>query len=158
MFAAGLYFIAAILLLASFVRDKRKTGKALKKSWKSLENIMPQFLTIILIIGITLALLTPQQISALIGGQSGWFGMLMASIIGSVTLIPGFVAFPLTAALYQSGAGLMQITVFICTLMAVGVVTLPVEIKYFGRRIAIIRNALAYVFSFAVAALMEVIL
>jgi len=131
---------------------------ALKKSWIALENIMPQFLSIFLIIGITLAILSPQDINNLIGRQSGWFGMLMASIIGSVTLIPGFVAFPLTATLYETGAGLMQIAVFICTLMAVGVVTLPVEIKYFGLKVSIIRNFLAFVFSFIVAILMEGVL
>lgn len=158
MFTTALYFSAAVLLLASFIKDKKKTRMALKKSWKALENIMPQFLSIILIIGITLAILSPQDINNLIGHQSGWFGMMMAAIIGSVTLIPGFVAFPLTAALYETGAGLMQIAVFICTLMAVGVVTLPVEIKYFGPKVSIIRNALAFVFSFIVAILMGGIL
>jgi hypothetical protein len=42
--------------------------------------------------------------------------------------------------------------------MAVGVVTLPMEIKYFGRKVAILRNALAFLFSFVVAILMEAIL
>jgi hypothetical protein len=32
--------------------------------------------------------------------------MLMASLVGSVTLIPGFVAFPLASALLNSGAGM----------------------------------------------------
>jgi len=158
MFITALYLSTAVLFLASFIKDKKKTRMALKKSWKALEKIMPQFLSIILIIGITLAILTPQDINNLIGGQSGWFGMLMAAIIGSVTLIPGFVAFPLTAALYKTGAGLMQISVFICTLMAVGVVTLPVEIKYFGLKISVIRNFLAFAFSFVVAILMKGVL
>ena len=127
---------------------------SLKKSWKALENIMPQFLSIILIIGITLAVLSPQEINNLIGQQSGCIGMLIAAILGSVTLIPGFVAFPLTAALYKNGGGLMQIAVFISTLMAVGIVTLPVEMKYFGRKVSIIRNGLAFVYCFIVAILM----
>ena len=40
---------------------------------------------------------------------------------------------------------------FISTLMRVGVVTLPVEIKYFGKKLAIYRNLLAFLFSFIVA-------
>ncbi len=92
MFITALYLSAAALFLASFIKDKKKTRMALKKSWKALENIMPQFLSIILIIGVTLAILSPQDINNLIGRQSGWFGMIMAAIIGSVTLIPGFVA------------------------------------------------------------------
>ena len=154
MFTSALYLSAAVLLFMSIIKDRKKTRMALKKSWKALENILPQFLFILLIIGITLAVLSPQAINRLIGDQSGWIGMLVAAIIGSVTLIPGFVAFPLTASLYENGAGLMQIAVFISALMAVGVVTLPVEIKYFGRKVSIIRNGLAFVYCFVVAFLM----
>jgi uncharacterized membrane protein YraQ (UPF0718 family) len=158
MFPAALYFCACSLLMASICKDGRKTMMALKKAWRSLDNILPQFLSIILIIGIMLAVLSPQDISRLIGKQSGWIGMMIAAIVGSVTLIPGFVAFPLAAALFKNGAGLMQIAVFVTTLMAVGIVTMPVEIKYFGRKVTVLRNALAFVFSFIVAILMGVIL
>lgn len=158
MFTASLYVLAIGLLIVSFVKDKKKTIMALKKAWKSFENILPQFLTIILIIGIMLAVLSPETISKLIGQQSGWIGMIVASIIGSVTLIPGFVAFPLAAALLKSGAGFMQIAVFISTLMMVGIVTIPVEMKYFGRKVTILRNSLAFVFSFIVAIVIGVVL
>ena len=84
--------------------------------------------------------------------------MFMAAIIGSVTLVPGFVAFPLAAVLIESGAGLMQIAVFISTLMMVGIVTIPLEIKYFGKKAALIRNSLAFAFSFLVAIVIGVIL
>ena len=158
MFTIALYLSAIVLLWASFSRDKKRTKMSLKKSWKALENIMPQFLSIILIIGITLSMLSPQEINNLIGQQSGWIGMLIAAIIGSVTFIPGFVAFPLTAALYKNGGGLIQLAVFICTLMAVGVVTLPAEIKYFGLKVSIFRNSLAFIYSFIAAILMGVLL
>lgn len=154
MFTIILYILAALLLFISYIKDRKKTGVALKKAWKSFENILPQFLTILLIIGIMLSVLTPEQISRLLGQQSGWLGMLIAGIIGSITLIPGFVAFPLAAALLQNGAGYVQIAVFISTLMMVGMVTMPLEMKYFGKKAAIMRNGLAFVFSFVIAALM----
>ena len=158
MFLILLYALTIVLLILSFNKDKKKTKMALKKAWMSLDNILPQFLGIILLVGIVLAILTPQDINRLIGSQSGWLGMVMSAVIGSITLIPGFVAFPLTAALYQSGAGVMQLSVFICTLMGVGVITLPVEIKFFGLTTSVIRNALAFVFSFVVAVIMGIIL
>ena len=71
---------------------------------------------------------------------------------------PGFVAFPLAAALFESGAGIVQIAAFVSTLMMVGVVTLPLEMKTFGKRAAIMRNASAFVFSLAAAVMMGVIL
>ena len=84
--------------------------------------------------------------------------MLVAGLVGSVTLIPGFVAFPLAAALLNSGAGFMQIAVFISTLMMVGIVTITLETKYFGKKAAVARNGLAFVFSFVVAIVIGVVL
>lgn len=158
MFTVILYILAAVLLLISFVKDRGKTKAALKKAWKAFENIMPQFLSILVIIGIVLSVLNAQTISALIGNQSGWLGTVVLGLLGSVTLIPGFIAFPLAASLLGSGAGYAQLAAFISTLMMVGVVTLPVEMKYFGRKASVIRNSLAFVFSYGIAALMGVIL
>lgn len=158
VFTIILYVLTAGLLLLSFLQDRKKTKTALKKAWKSFENILPQLLSILIIIGIMLAVLSPETISKLIGQQSGWIGMVIASVIGSITLIPGFVAFPLASALLKSGAGFMQIAVFISTLMMVGIVTMPVEIKYLGKKATILRNALAFIFSYIVAIAIGVVL
>ena len=152
------YSLAFAGLIASFFKSKEKTKMAFKKAWKSFENILPQFLSVLIVIGIMLAILTPQQISAFLGAESGWWGVMTAAFLGAVTLIPGFVAFPLAAALLHSGAGYMQIAAFVSTLMMVGIVTIPVEIKYFGKKITFLRNALAFVFSLIVAAVMGVLL
>jgi uncharacterized membrane protein YraQ (UPF0718 family) len=152
------YIIAILSLIISFFKSKEKTKMVLKKAWKSFENIMPQFLAIILVIGIMLSVLTPEQISRFLGQDSGIMGVVMAAFIGAVTLIPGFVAFPLASALLHNGAGITQIAAFVSTLMMVGIITIPVEIEYFGKKVTIIRNLLAFIFSFIVAGVMGVIL
>ena len=146
-----LYSLAIILLAASYLKDKSKTKKALKKAWKSFENILPELLVIMLLIGVLLAVVDHELISSLLGESSGWFGVILASIIGAITLIPGFVAFPTAALLLKGGAGYMQIAAFVSTLMMVGIVTLPVEVKYFCKKISSTRNVLAFMFSFIVA-------
>jgi hypothetical protein len=40
----------------------------------------------------------------------------------------------------------------------VGIITIPVEIEYFGKKVTIIRNLLTFIFSFIVAGVMGVIL
>lgn len=146
-----LYSATAALLLLSFVKDREKTRKALLKAWKAFENILPQFLVVILLVSLLLSLLDHRMILRIIGSESGWLGVLLAAIVGAVTLIPGFVAFPTAALLVNGGAGYMQIGAFISTLMMVGIVTLPVEMQCFGKKLALYRNALAFVFSFLVA-------
>ena len=155
---AALYVIAILALSASLLKSREKTILALKKAWKSFENILPQFLSILIIIGILLAVLSPEQISKLLGRESGWYGVLIAAVIGSVTLVPGFIAFPLAAALLKSGAGYMQIAAFISALMMVGIVTIPVEVEYFGKKAAAVRNIAAFVFSLIVALVMGVVM
>ena len=146
-----LYIITILILAISYFKDKKKTIMALKKGWKSFENILPQFLGVIMLVGILLAVLNPEAISKIIGKESGWLGVILAALVGAITFIPGFVAFPTAAMLLQNGAGFMQIGAFVSTLMMVGVVTMPVEMKYFGKKLTIWRNVLAFMFSFIVA-------
>ena len=146
-----LYSLAAILLMISWIKDKKKTKKALKKALKSFENILPQFLTVLLIIGLLLAIVDKDTISQLLGNESGIIGMMLAAIIGSITLIAGFVAFPLASSLLNAGAGYGQIAMFVTTLMMGGIVTIPVETEYFGKKTTYRRNALALIFSIIVS-------
>ncbi len=146
-----LYGLAIVLLGVSFFRDRKKTKMALKKAWKAFENILPEVLVVLLLVGVLLAVLDPITISKIIGADSGWLGVGIAAVVGAITLIPGFIAFPTAALLLQNGAGYMQVGAFISTLMMVGVVTMPVEMKYFGKKITILRNVCAFIFSFFVA-------
>lgn len=145
------YIFATVLLFLSFLKDRNKTIMALKKGVKAFSGIFPQFLGLITAVGILVAILNPEVISKIIGKSSGWFGVIIASIIGSLTLIPGFVAFPTAAMLLENGAGYMQIAAFISTLMMVGIMTYPIEVKYFGKKIALVRNILSFLFSLFVA-------
>lgn len=145
------YLVTISLVLLSFYKDREKTKQSLKKAWKAFENISPQFLGVITLVGIMIALLNPEQVSTIIGDSSGWWGVVLAAIVGAITLIPAFVAFPTAAILLENGAGYMQLGAFISTLMMVGLFTIPVEIKYFGKKVSILRNGLAFIYSFIVA-------
>lgn len=146
-----LYGITILFLTFSFFKDKKKTMMSLKKAWKAFENILPEFLVVLLLVGVLLAVLNTEVISKIIGSDSGWLGVFLAAAVGAITLIPGFIAFPMASMLLRGGAGYMQIGAFVSTLMMVGVVTMPVEIKYFGKKLTILRNVLAFIFSFFVA-------
>jgi uncharacterized membrane protein YraQ (UPF0718 family) len=153
-----LYIITAVLLLVSFKKDKKKTKMALKKGWKSLMNILPQLLGILMVVGLVFSVFNAETISKVIGEESGWIGVVVSAIVGAITLIPGFVAFPTAAMVLQNGAGYMQIAAFVSSLMMVGVMTAPLEMEYFGKKMTIIRNVFAFLFSFVVAFVMGRIL
>ena len=158
MFTVVLYSSALLLLIFSFFRNREKTKSALKKAWRSFENILPSMLSILLMIGLILSVLNEKTISRLIGTQSGALGMIIAADIGCITLLPGYVAIPLAASLVQAGAGYAQIAIFISTLMMVGVATFPLEVNYFGRKIALKRNALSLTVAIISACLIGVVM
>lgn len=146
-----LYSLSFLLLILSFLKDKDKTKKAIKIALKTFENIMPQFLGIIILVGILLAFLSPEIISNLIGGNSSFLGVLLSSIIGSIAMMPTFVAFSLGNTLLQNGAGYAQVAALISTLTLIGVITYPMESKYIGKKAAFLRNFVAFLFTFIVA-------
>jgi len=137
--------VTGISLLASLIIDKKKTLIGLKKGVKMFLGIVPPFLNILILVSVLLFFVPQEVITRYIGPDSGAFGFFIAAIIGSITLIPGLVSYPISAALIAKGASYSVIAVFMTTLMMVGVVTLPLEIRYFGKRAAISRNALNFV-------------
>lgn len=145
-----LYGTALLLLTASALSDRQKTKKALKKGWNSFVNILPPFFAVLLLVSFSVAFLPERFIAAALGSESGLFGQVIASLLGSVTLIPGFIAFPMAKLLIENGAGIAQMAVFISTLMMVGVATAPLEAQYFGWKVTLLRNGMAYFYSFLV--------
>ena len=147
-----LYGVSFGLLGLSYAKNKKKTAMSLKRAWRMFLNVLPQFSSILLLVGLLLAVLNPSVIQQIIGENSGIYGMLITGFLGSVSLVPAIIAFPIAAELLKNGAGLMQIAVFISTLTTVGFVTFPLEVRYLGKKTALLRNVLAFLFSFAVAA------
>ena len=60
--------------------------------------------------------------------------------------------------LLKQGASYSTVAVFMTTLMMVGVVTLPLEIKYFGKKVAILRNLLNLLAAIVIGILIGIIL
>lgn len=137
-----LYIIAAVAIVVSVAKDRKKTLLALKKAWKALEGILPQLLVVLILIAMTLAMLDGGTISRLIGSSSGMWGVLAASVIGAITLIPGFIAFPAAAVLMKKGASFINILIFIGAWSTTKIPMLLFEISSLGIRFAMARLAI----------------
>jgi uncharacterized membrane protein YraQ (UPF0718 family) len=158
LFEIILYILALTLLSFSFFKDRKKTKMALMKSWKAFLNILPALAGVLALIGLVLSVLSPALVTSVLGQNTGIWGMFLTSLFGAITLIPAFVAYPMAASLLDSGAGIMQIAVFVSTLTMVGTITAPLEAKYFGWKETLLRNGFAYLFSFAAAVIIGVVL
>ncbi|WP_041288676.1 permease [Kosmotoga olearia] len=145
-------------LIFALIKDREKAKKSLMISLKSFFRILPTMLIIIVFIGLLLGFVPQSQISRIVGEQAGFFGILVIASLGAILHIPSLISFPLGASLLESGASVTAVAVFITTLTMIGVVTLPVEIKELGKKMALLRNGISFIIAIIIALIMGVIL
>ncbi len=145
------YAITGLILLISFIINKQKTIKAIKISFIKFKKIFPTFITMLILVSIILFLFPDEVISNYLGNSSKFISVLLASFIGSITLMPGFVAFPLSGILLTKGVPYMVLSAFTTTLMMVGIITFPLEKEYFGVKVTVIRNTISFFIALIVA-------
>ncbi|USG99239.1 permease [Thermococcus argininiproducens] len=145
-------------LLIAFAKDKDKAIQSLKIAGKSFIRVLPMVFIIIIVIGLLLGFVPPEQISGFIGEQSGIKGILLVGVLGALMHIPALLSFPLAASLLENGASVSAVVAFITTLTMIGTVTLPLEIKELGKRIAFLRNGLSFIIAIIIALIMGAIL
>jgi uncharacterized membrane protein YraQ (UPF0718 family) len=105
----------------------------------------------LILVSIILFLVPDKTITDYLGNNNKFLGLILASFFGSITLMPGFIAFPLCGILLTKGVTYMVIAAFTTTLMMVGIITFPVEKEYFGVRVALIRNLISYLIALIIA-------
>lgn len=146
-----LYVLAVVLLIISFVKDRKKTKMGVKKGWMAFKKILPILIPLFLIVGILLTIINPDLIKLALGEDSGVIGVLIGLLVGSIAFMPPFVTYPLGVELLEKGAGYPQVAAFVTTLMAVGIVYFTAEKKFFGTKSTVLRNGLGFVASLIVA-------
>lgn len=140
-----LLVLTAVLFIISLIADKKKTLLGIKKGFKMFLGLLPTVLNVLILVSIFLYLVPKETLAYVLGKNSGILGFGIAAIIGSVSLIPMFITYPLAAILLKSGVSYQVLAVFITTLLMVGVLTLPLEAKYFGMKTSIVRNSLSFI-------------
>lgn len=139
-----LLIIAGICLILSLIADRKKTWLGIKKGLKMFLNISPVIISVLILVSVILFLLPNEVIVKYLGKEAGFSGYFFAAILGSVALIPGFIAYPLAGILVKNGVSYPVIAVFVTTLMMVGILTFPIEMKFFGFKTTLIRNSLYF--------------
>ena len=97
-------------------------------------------LGIIATVSLVLFVLPDDVIADYLGAENGITGVALALGLGSVSLLPGFIAFPLSGLLLRQGVSYTVLAAFTTTLMDGRGRTFPMERKYFGTKLSIFRN------------------
>jgi uncharacterized membrane protein YraQ (UPF0718 family) len=146
-----LYIVAGLAVMISFAASRQKTLKALKMAVKRLLKILPAFVLMLMLVSVVLFVLPETVIVEHLGTHHTVHGMLLASLFGSITIMPGFIAFPLCGILLEKGVAYMVLSAFTTTLMMVGVLSYPLEKQYLGHKVTLVRNVISFGIAIAVA-------
>ena len=146
-----LFFITVVLLLISFIFNRKKTIEGLKVSFKRFLHILTPIIVMLVLVSIVLFFLPESMISRYFSNENKYLNTLIAALLGSISIMPGFIAFPLSGILKQNGILYMVISAFTSTLMMVGIITFPVEKEYFGVKVALLRNIISFFIALIVA-------
>ncbi|HPE70283.1 MAG TPA: permease [Thermotogota bacterium] len=142
----------------SLLKDRSKTKESVKIARGLFLSTALQVAGVLALVSLFLALIPPELIRKVMGSANETASIIWGSVIGTITIIPAFIAFPLSKSLVQSGAALTAIAAFLTTLTMVGFATFPIEKGYFGTKFAILRNLFSFLAAISIALLMGVML
>ncbi|MBA7588674.1 hypothetical protein ES708_30739 [subsurface metagenome] len=145
-------------LIFSFLKDRKKTKQSLLGAAKSFIRILPIVFIIIIFVGLLLGFVPQTQISKIAGEYAGFWGVFLFALLGAIMHIPSLIAFPLAASFLKNGASITAVAAFITTLTMIGTITLPLEIKELGKKVALLRNGLSFIIAIVIALIMGIIL
>lgn len=146
-----LYVLTFAAFVASFFADRKKSVLAIKAAFNMFIEMLPAFIVMIIFVSSAVYFTSGFAIADLFSGKNKILSVLIASFIGSITLMPGFIAFPLCGILLEQGVPYMVLSAFTTTLMMVGILTFPLEKMYFGTKVTILRNIAGFIIAIIIA-------
>jgi uncharacterized membrane protein YraQ (UPF0718 family) len=158
IFTLILWAISVICFVISIFKDKNKTLNSMKMSSGMMKNMVGEIIGVLFLIGLILTFIPPATIQEYASKSNILLSTVVSAIIGSVTLIPAFVAFPLVGSLVDAGISIMPAVAFLTTLTMVGLVTFPLEQEEFGTKFAVTRNLFSFAFAIIISLIMGVII
>ncbi len=137
--------------------DRKKTKNAIIGAAKSFYRALPILLGVILLISL-ISTIIPKEYLSSIFNHNIWVNTLIATGLGSILAGNPINSYVLGGEFLSLGISLIAITAFLISWVTVGIVQLPAEIMMLGKKFAITRNILSFVFSIIIALLVVLVL
>jgi len=131
------------------------TKKAAVKSLKSLGNMFPIFLAILLLTALMNSLLT-KELFEKVFQYGAFFDSVIGALFGSISTGSPVNSYILGGEFLKNGVNLTAVTAFIIAWTSVGIIQLPIEGKMLGVKFAVYRNISAFVLAILAAIIINI--
>ena len=126
-----------------------KLKEAIIKAAKVLGTAFPMIISILILISLFNTLVPASSYRILFRGTV--FDPVIGALTGSVIAGNPVTSYIISGDFLKQGISLLTVTAFLTAWVTVGVVQLPVEIQFLGKKFALVRNLSAFVLSLLVA-------
>lgn len=136
-------FYAAAAVAIVLVLAFRGTDALLDALWETVRLgafIAPMVVSGLFLGGLARSMIDPAQITPVLGKESGWRGLWLATLLGTITPGGPYTAFPIVYALYISGADIGATIAYVTAWCMMGVQRLVNwEIPFLGLDFVLVR-------------------
>jgi uncharacterized membrane protein YraQ (UPF0718 family) len=153
-----LVLVLALYIVYFFRGDRKKLVDASKKSGKMFIQNSVRLFAIFVIIAILEKFLSPQSVSQFLLKFKGFTGIIVGALTGSVMMGPAATSYPIGQYLLSHNASYSLVAAFLFTWVGIGVVALPLEFKFLGKKFTLLRNSFTFIAAILIALLMGVLL
>ncbi len=127
-----------------------KLLKALRKTWKQFSSALYIIFIIFSIIALLQNLLPSDFYSSLFINNS-IIDSITGALLGSISFGNPIGSYVIGGELVKQGVNLIAITAFLLAWVTVGIVQIPVEVHFFGKKFALVRNLASFFASILLA-------
>ena len=131
---------------------KKKLLQAGKKTLFSFLDMVPIFLSIILFISLFFTLV-PKSMYINFFTKNAILNSIMGALLGSISTGNPITSYIIGGELLKAGIGLVAVTAFVLSWVTVGIISLPAECYFLGKKFGIMRNILSFIFAIMISIL-----
>jgi hypothetical protein len=128
-----------------------------RKTITSFSRMLPIIIGVLLLISLLNAAIPPATYAGIFTGNV-LIDPLLGAAFGSMAAGNPITSYIIGGELIAVRVSLTAVTAFILSWVTVGLISLPAEMEILGRRFAVIRNLVSFVFSIVIALLVDLTL
>ncbi len=138
----GFLFLLALANVCLYILNREKGLAVLLTGKNYLLEMLSILPPILILVGLFEVWVPKTVIERAMGRSSGFKGILTSFLVGTATMGPLYVAFPIGLSLLQKGASLFNVSIFLCVWASIKIPMILFEVKFLGADFAFLRLAL----------------
>lgn len=132
--------------------NKSRTNQAFIKTINAFIGVVPVIVGMVLLTGLIIRFIPSEKLAGLFG-ENAFIDAFSGAFIGSISAGHPLTSYVLGGELLAGGVSLIAVTALVISWVTVGSIQLPAEMLMLGKRFAIYRNLMSFIFAIIIAVL-----